>query len=349
MDASRTLKNRSGIAVVYLALLLFVLVGFAALTIDLGYFYVVKGQLQNAADAAALAGGSALKGNVGTNPFSNESSARLRAQYFASRNSAENSSVALDLNSSNSTTGDIIIGCWDKLTNTMNTGCTIPNSVQVNARRSTDAGVGATPVNTFFGKIFNKDTVNIGTTAVAQRPTKPTIPLAHCLPICPDEPTHITLPATFHLKTPGGNDTYTMQDVMGWTEFSADSKATDLREEGDVAKFIRGELEIPIDVCNKVVYTNTGIGNLRPTLQQQYDSNKDVNGIWRVILPIFTECPAVNQSTEKLNTLVRYADAEVSSVNMDGNASDPTLTIKSATCMPCGTANFLSDTVQLVK
>ena len=42
MDASRTLKNRRGIAIVYLAFLLFALVGFAALVIDLGYMYVNK-------------------------------------------------------------------------------------------------------------------------------------------------------------------------------------------------------------------------------------------------------------------------------------------------------------------
>ncbi len=36
--------------------LLVVLIGFAALVIDLGMLFVVRGELQNAADAGALAG-----------------------------------------------------------------------------------------------------------------------------------------------------------------------------------------------------------------------------------------------------------------------------------------------------
>jgi len=351
MDAARKLKNERGISLVYVAFALTALIGMAALAIDLGYFYVVKGQLQNASDAAALAGASGLKGIGGISPYRNESTARIRAQFFAQQNKAGNSPVLL---STDPTKDDIVIGCWNKAKDSMDTGCIRPNSVQVKARRSNDAGVGPTPVGTYFGKIFGFDTVDIHSMAVAQRPTKPTIPLSHCLPICPkDSPadpwTPISLPATFHFKTPGGNDTYTIEQVMGWTEFSATSKATDLGSNSDVAKFIRQELEIPIDVCNKVVYTNTGIGNLRPVLQAEYDENKDANGIWRVILPIYTECPAVNQAIEKHNTLVRYAEAEISGMVMSGKASDPTITIKSVKCLPCTTADFLSDTAQLVK
>jgi len=347
MDAARILKNRRGIAFVYITLALFALIGMAALAIDVGYFYVVKSQLQNAADSAALAGVSGLKGGVGINPFANETTARYRAQSFAQQNKAAGTPVLLDLNTANATTGDIVIGCWNKPADTMNTGCGRPNSIEVITRRSSDAVVDPSPVGTFFGKIFNISTVNIKATAVAQRPSKPTIPLAHCLPICPDEPTHLPLPATFHFKIPGGSDTYTLEEVMGWTEFSAISKATDLGPNSDVAKFIKQELEIPIDVCNKIVYTNTGIGSLRPILLNEYNTKKDASGIWKVILPIYTECPAVNQAAEKLNTLVRYAEAEISSLDM--NASDPTITISNVTCMPCGTANFLSDTPQLVK
>jgi len=198
MDASRILKNRRGIAIVYITLALFALIGMAALAIDVGYFYVVKSQLQNAADSAALAGVSGLKGGVGINPFANETTARYRAQSFAQQNKAAGTPVLLDLNTANATTGDIVIGCWNKPADTMNTGCGRPNSIEVITRRSSDAVVDPSPVGTFFGKIFNISTVNIKATAVAQRPSKPTIPLAHCLPICPDEPTHLPLPATFH-------------------------------------------------------------------------------------------------------------------------------------------------------
>ena len=48
-------KSEQGSAVIYVALILFVMLGMGALAIDVGYNRVVRNQLQNAADAAALA------------------------------------------------------------------------------------------------------------------------------------------------------------------------------------------------------------------------------------------------------------------------------------------------------
>lgn len=52
-------EERGAIAIT-VAIVMFVLLGFAAFAIDFGYVYVVKNELQNAADAAALAGASVL-------------------------------------------------------------------------------------------------------------------------------------------------------------------------------------------------------------------------------------------------------------------------------------------------
>ena len=48
--------RRRAVAAVQVAVMLVVLVGVAALTIDGGHLMFVRGELQNAADAAALAG-----------------------------------------------------------------------------------------------------------------------------------------------------------------------------------------------------------------------------------------------------------------------------------------------------
>src|SRR5512134_2055409 len=50
-------RNR-GQVLVLVALAIFVLIGFAALGIDVGYMYSVRHELQRSADAGALAGGS---------------------------------------------------------------------------------------------------------------------------------------------------------------------------------------------------------------------------------------------------------------------------------------------------
>jgi len=73
--------NQRGIAVVYIALMLVVLFMFAGLAIDIGYMYVAKTQLQNAADAAALAGASQFSELTSSNTI--QLDARNEAINFA--------------------------------------------------------------------------------------------------------------------------------------------------------------------------------------------------------------------------------------------------------------------------
>lgn len=53
-------NNESGATVIYVAIILGVLMMFTALAIDVGHLYGVRNEMQNAADAGALAGASAL-------------------------------------------------------------------------------------------------------------------------------------------------------------------------------------------------------------------------------------------------------------------------------------------------
>jgi len=58
-----SLKDQAGAVAVTVAILMFVLVGIAALAIDIGYLLVTRNELQNVADAAALAAASKLGDN----------------------------------------------------------------------------------------------------------------------------------------------------------------------------------------------------------------------------------------------------------------------------------------------
>lgn len=95
----RKLKNRiscrfrdeSGQAMVLVALLMTVLLGFAALALDLGFGYHQKSDLQTAADAAALATASQMPGN---------SNATLRAigKDYATRNLNDTEDTTITVN-----------------------------------------------------------------------------------------------------------------------------------------------------------------------------------------------------------------------------------------------------------
>lgn len=53
-------RKQRGVSAVLVGLILAVLVGFGALALDIGYLFVSRGKLQNAADAAALAGANTI-------------------------------------------------------------------------------------------------------------------------------------------------------------------------------------------------------------------------------------------------------------------------------------------------
>jgi Flp pilus assembly protein TadG len=71
---SDRLNNQQGVSAVIIAICLFMLVGFVALAIDVGHLYVARNELQNAADAGALAGARHLYLEDGTavNPNANQ-------------------------------------------------------------------------------------------------------------------------------------------------------------------------------------------------------------------------------------------------------------------------------------
>jgi len=59
-SAKQILAGHRGAVAIVVVILMFMFLGFAAFAVDFGYSYMVKNELQNAADAAALAGASVL-------------------------------------------------------------------------------------------------------------------------------------------------------------------------------------------------------------------------------------------------------------------------------------------------
>ena len=74
-----SIKNEKGQSIILVALLLVVLCGTTALVVDLSMVYVRKGQLQTAADAAALAA---------VHDLPNTTTARNSAESYAMKNAA---------------------------------------------------------------------------------------------------------------------------------------------------------------------------------------------------------------------------------------------------------------------
>ncbi len=148
------LKNQKGVSAVIVAILLAMLLCFAALAIDVGYMYVTRNELQNIADAAALAGARELgiiylamdysdQANYDVDADGGRTSINSAAIGVAGKNKAANLDIVIRPE-------DIFIGQWDgsNLTVTPST----PDAVRVIARRDDSANG---PVTAFLASIFN--------------------------------------------------------------------------------------------------------------------------------------------------------------------------------------------------
>jgi Flp pilus assembly protein TadG len=154
-------QKQKGAVTVLVALTLPVLVGAAALAVDLAYLHVVRNELQNDADAAALAGARALYNNNPSSP--NWTGAADTARSAIALNRAAGHALA---------DGEVQIGYWDTgqtttglqalpLTPTANDA----PAVQVSLGKSEGQNQG--PARTFLASIWGILSVPVRVTAVA--------------------------------------------------------------------------------------------------------------------------------------------------------------------------------------
>lgn len=158
MDPTRRLtllRDQKGSVLVYIALTIFVLFGFLGLVVDAGHLYVVRGELQNAADASALAGAWSLyrdPSKPGELPNLDWERARTAATDFISQNISDGVALA------NAT---IEVGYWNLTNKILQSPTITPTSQDVPAVRATISrsdGSNGGPVHTFFMKILDSTT-----------------------------------------------------------------------------------------------------------------------------------------------------------------------------------------------
>jgi hypothetical protein len=198
-------KDQRGFTLVFLGLSIIVLLGFAALAVDIGYLYAARNELQNAADAAALAGARELgkiyldKGAYTKNTTLGGDTYRifLAAKEVAGKNAAAGESVSLtvfalkdengkkvpDENNVSPVGADVVLGEWqpsalpgvDKL---KTSGVTQPDAVRVYAKRQKNVN----PVTLFFANVLGIADAGVSAVATAALSGPPAVPTSD-LPI----------------------------------------------------------------------------------------------------------------------------------------------------------------------
>jgi Flp pilus assembly protein TadG len=163
------LGNQQGSIIPVVAIGMFVFIGLLALVIDLGHLHTVRQELQNAAEAGALAGTRALFDLPGDD--SSDYPRCTRGQQTA------RDAAALNKTDKDQTVtvpaADAQLIRWDWKLNQISPptpSCNLEaatgvNGIRVTARR--DSSVATGPVSLTLGKLFGKDTTDVEVFAVA--------------------------------------------------------------------------------------------------------------------------------------------------------------------------------------
>jgi hypothetical protein len=140
---------------IWTAVLVVVLLSCVALAVDVGYLYLTRAQLQNAADAGALAAMAAVREGAST------SEAQSEALAAAQANEAAGGKVQLDPGA------DIIFGSYDLAHQRFEPGGYFADATAalVIARRT--AGSPAGPVPLFFAPVFGRRLADVSASGVA--------------------------------------------------------------------------------------------------------------------------------------------------------------------------------------
>src|SRR3990170_724121 len=130
-------RNKRGITLVWGAFFLVLCLMFLGLAVDIAYMYVVKNQLQVAADSGSLAGAARL--DCSNDPVQNL--ARQEAISFAGKNTAAGQAVEVQTDNSNtlSPDNDITVGYWNRTTRIYTpdngTGTSTVNAIEVRPQK----------------------------------------------------------------------------------------------------------------------------------------------------------------------------------------------------------------------
>jgi hypothetical protein len=268
-------RNERGIAIIWVAVSMVLILAFAAIAIDLSFLYTDKNYLHVSADSAVLAAANKISDPNDCAASSGSSNYPVREtamEYagFHSGGSGTGGAVTLNANDSNDPAGDIVLGHYtrdgdpstDDLTPCQDAGGTPVNAVRVRARRD-DAP-------SFFGGIFGAPIGKVGAYATAVAEPRANLPI--CVPSC--------------IATNSACAGITMQPETGenaaWTGFFGGTS------EQDILSLVQNPQTIPCtNPAGGGAQINMGNGLMTPVLQaikNAYNANQ-VGGQWCVNLP----------------------------------------------------------------
>jgi Flp pilus assembly protein TadG len=326
-------KQEKGAVAIIVALSLLVLIGFGALAVDLGYVMMVKNEVQNAADAGALAGAGDLYLNDGTavNPAANQT-----AYDTATANQSQKETVFLagaytedvqrghwSFATRTFTSNDSLtpVDLWNASTSELDANTEFINAVRVRVRTNT-------PIMSFLSRIWGgssffgrAEAVGYIGFAGSLRPRDVDQPMAICKQSILNNAGEYDCTVGRMLNS-GGNQT--THNTAGWTNFSQPCETANANEMnslvcasgnpraitlGDGMGATGGVQDVTLRNLHDCMWNNASLDT---------DGNNIPDQPWNMTLPVI-DCTGNNVS----NCAVVKGAVNISIVWIAENANDP--------------------------
>ena len=323
----KPLDNSRGAVAVMVAIMLTVLLAMAAAALDIGHALVARNELQNSADAGALAGARALgvlyegmtPAAMGTYQLSGGDAATITTavQTTAVLNAAAGVNVTVNA-------GDVQIGLWNSATRTMTPTVNQPRSVRVITRRD---GTANGPISTFLAGVIGMTSMNVRAVATAELTAiGSTPPAALDLPVAISQLffTQYGCGDSIMLYPSNGNP----QSCAGFTTFDQ-TPSNNAAMLAIINGMINGSYQTPSTTAgtSQLNFTNGTLSN--PTwnaLVNLFNTKKDANGVWDALVAVY-QGSACNPSGAI--PIIGYANIRITNIHgqpgatIVGNVSCP--------------------------
>jgi Flp pilus assembly protein TadG len=309
------LKDVGGATLILVAVFIIVFLSILALVIDGSHLYVVRNELQNAADAGALAGARFLYNEDGTEVNAGANQIAYDAALSNKALAKAGGAIAVDVNFGSGQDLDVQRGHWSFATHTftpndslvavdlwgvstedLDANTDFINAIRVVARRQT------TPAASIFAKIFGYEDFEMSSDAIGY------IGFAGTLgPGEVDQPIGICMEAILsngqyscnigRMIDSGQNNANS--ETGGWTSFDQDNPCAGGTNAQEVSSLICGQGNPDDIVLGRQMATTGGqIQSAFNNLIACWQSYLDQEGMqpWNVTLPVIS-CPGNNVGT----------------------------------------------------
>ena len=300
-------ENQKGTILVLTGLSLLMLVAFTALALDSSVLFVARNELQNAADAGALAGTRALYNDTGT-----AVNAGANQVAFDTATSNISQTTAVEVNWTTGTnSGDVERGHWSFATSQFTPNASLVpvdlwnvstaeldadlnfiNAVRVKTRRQ------ATPVQALFARIFGVQSTTMEATAVAYigfagrlQPQEAEQPFAICADKIINDEGEFSCSVGRFMPSSTNEST---NETGGWTDFSQEDACSGGTNTSSLRPLICASGNADELYLGENVATNGG--QIEAVFKDLYDcwvAATNQNEPWNLTLPVI-DCPDQN-------------------------------------------------------